>query len=236
MSRDDTLGRPPAIDVEVVDDRTEGARCDVGFLRLRRLVLRNRYADGEVSEPYAYDLVEREAMDAVAIVLSAVDPAGARICLRSALRPPLSFRSGYALPLPDSAGPVLWEVPAGLVEPDERGEDGLRACATREALEEVGLVVPPSAFAFLGPPAALSPGVMGEKLHFLHAVVDPAAAGEPTLDGSPVEEQARVVFLPLEEALAATRDGRVADVKTEVAIHRLCTALSTGPNLPGGER
>jgi len=116
---------------------------------------------------------------------------------------------------------VQWEVPAGLVEPDERGEEGLRACAARETLEEVGLAVAPSAFEALGPPVALSPGVIGEKIYFLVADVDPSQRGTPTEDGSPVEADARVRFVPLDDALAATRSGVVADVKTEVALRRL---------------
>ena len=40
-------------------------------------------------------------------------------------------------------------------------------------------------------------------------------------DGSPVEADAHVRFVPLDDALAATRAGVVADVKTEVALRRL---------------
>ena len=229
----DGLDGRPAVTVEVLEDRTAGARCDQGFLRVRRLLLRNRWADGTLSASYPYDVVERDALDAVAIVLVALaapEPGGAdssrkepRICLRSALRPPLAFRAGYALPLPEppDATPVLWEVPAGLVEPTERGEAGLRACAARETAEEVGLHVDPEDFEPLGPAACLSPGVLAEKLHYLVAQVDPAACGVPGEDGSPVEERAEIRFVPLSDALAACRDGRVADLKTETAIRRL---------------
>ena len=213
----DPLEGRPAVDVEVVDDRTADARCDEGFLTLRRLTLRHRWADGVESAAYAYDLVERAALDAVAIVLVADGP---RIALRSSIRPPLAFRSRYAVPLDDPGDPVLWEVPAGLVEPGERGEEGLRRCAARETLEEVGLRLPAGAFTALGPAAFLSPGVMAEKLHFLAARVDPARRGAPTEDGSPLEERAEVRFVPLDDALAACRDGRVADLKTEAAIRR----------------
>jgi ADP-ribose pyrophosphatase len=222
-SPEERLGPRPRVEVEVVEDHTARARCDRGFLVMRRLTLRNRYADGERSAPYRYDLVEREALDAVAIVLWARGADGLRVCLRSALRPPLAFRAGYAVPLPEPPDetPVLWEVPAGLVEPEERGEAGLRACAARETLEEVGLALAPGDFAPLGPPACLSPGVMAEKLHYWAAEVDPAARGTPLEDGTPTEERAEVRFVPLSEALAACRDGRVADLKTETAIRRL---------------
>ena len=87
--------------------------------------------------------------------------------------------------------------------------------------EEVGLDVSPDAFGPLGPAVALSPGVLGERVHFLHALVDPTRAGVPGLDGSPVEERALIRFVPLSRALEAIREGRVADVKTEVAVRRL---------------
>lgn len=196
---------------------------------MRRFVLRNVYADGHRSAEYRYDLVEREAMDAVAIVLVARDAKGSLVCLRSALRPPLAFRPGYALPVPEAEpAAVLWEIPAGLVEPHERGLEGLRACAARESLEEVGLALAPDAFGPLGPAACLSPGVIGEKIHFLFAQVDPSARGVPTEDGSPVEARAEVRFVPIGEALAAVRDGRISDLKTEVAVRRIA-ALEGAP-------
>lgn len=216
------LGPPPTIRVEVEEDHTAHSRCDEGFLRLRRLSLRNTYPDGGSSRVYRYDVVEREAMDAVGIVLWTPGPDGPRVCLRSALRPPLAFRDRYALPVDDAhLAPVLWEIPAGLVEPEERGAPGLRECASRETLEEVGLEVAPEAFAALGAPACLSPGVLAEKVHFLVARVDPDAGGEPTADGSAVEEHAEVRFVPLSEALEAVRDGRIGDLKTEVGLRRL---------------
>lgn len=221
---DDTLPPLPLIQIEVLADHSAELRGDEGFLRLRRVTLQNRRPDGTASRAYRYDLVERDAMDAVAIVLIADTLPGAelRVCLRSALRPPLAFRTGYALPLPEpERAPVVWEVPAGLVEPDERGELGLRECAARETLEETGIEVDASAFAPLGHAVVLSPGVLAEKVHFLVARVQPDAAGTPTEDGSPVESDAVICFLPLSVALAAVRDGRVADVKTEVALRRL---------------
>lgn len=221
MSERKRLDTPPEVQIVVVEDRTEGSRPDVGFLRVRRLVLANRYADGSSSAHYRYDLVERDATDAVGIVLETTREGEPWICLRSSLRPPMSFRHSYAVPVDPVCSPSLWEIPAGLVEADERGEEGLRGCASRETLEEVGLQVRPDRFALLGPGFALSPGVLGEKIFLLHAEVDPSRRGTPTLDGSPTEEAGVIRFVPLAEALEATRDGRIADVKTEVALRRL---------------
>ncbi len=208
------LGSLPEIEIEVVEDRSATARCDVGFLRMRRLSLRNRYADGTRSATYAYDLVERTAMDAVAIVLVERGAEEPRVCLRSALRPPLGFRE-------DSDRAVQWEVPAGLIEPSEPGPAGVLACAAREALEEVGAELSADAFELLGGAVTLSPGVLAERLSFAVADVDPAAFVSPTEDGTPVEERAEVRFVPLSEALDACGSGLVTDIKTELAIRRL---------------
>jgi ADP-ribose pyrophosphatase len=222
-------GERPTVKIQIVSDLSDAMRSDEGFIRVRRLVLKNEYEGGATSREYRYDCVERDAMDAVGIVLYA-DPEAPglkpRVCLRSSIRPPLALRPGYALPLPETHGdPTLFEIPAGLVEEGEEGEEGLRACACRETDEEVGLTVAPEAFAPLGPPLFLTPGLVAEKLHFLAAKVDPSAIGKASEDGSPVEERARIAFVPLDEALAACRDGRIADIKTEIGIRRLVERL-----------
>lgn len=216
------LATRPRVRIEVVGDRTATSRADEGFLRVRRVDLVNHYEDGSTSRPYAYDCAERAAMDAVAIVLHTAD---GRVCLRSSIRPPVAFRAGYALPLEGTTDPTLFEIPAGLVEKDERGDDGLRACCARETDEEVGLTVSPTSFARLGPAVYLTPGLIAEKIHLLHAQVDPREAKAPSLDGSPVEENARIEWVPLEEALAACRDGRIEDIKTELGLRRLADLL-----------
>ncbi len=217
------LDERPKIAIEIVKDETASMRSDEGFVRVRRLVLRNRYADGTASREYRYDCAERDAMDAVGIVL--VDRAG-RVCLRSSIRPPIALRPGYSLPLPEKekGDPTLFEIPAGLVEPDEKGEDGLRACCARETMEEVGIDTPPSSFTRLGVAVYLTPGLIAEQIHVFVADVDSATAVAPGMDGSPVEERAQIEWVSIEDALAACRDGRIADVKTEVAIRRLAEA------------
>jgi ADP-ribose pyrophosphatase len=212
----------PKVSIVVVADRSASAKCDEGFIRVRRLTLKNQYEGHADSSEYPYDCVERTAMDAVGIVLYARASGSLDVCLRSSIRPPLALRPGYALPIPDRSGdPTLFEIPAGLVEEGEEGEEGLKACAARETMEEVGLDVEPHRFSRLGPATYLSPGLVAEKIHLFSAEVDPATATAPTMDGSPVEERATIRFVSLDEALAACRDGRLEDIKTEVALRRL---------------
>jgi ADP-ribose pyrophosphatase len=227
----------PPVAIDVVDDRTASTPSDGGFVRVRRLVLRNRYAQAtEPSREYSYDCVERDAIDAVGIVLYARTPD--RVCVRSAIRPPVSLRPSYALPIPQpSADATLFEIPAGLVEAGESGEEGLRACAARETLEEVGLSIAADAFFRLGPGVFLSPGLCAEKLYFLAAEADPESAVAPTMDGSPVEEGAVIAWLTLDDALEACRSGTIEDAKTEVAIRRIAEHLAADEGRrtdPGG--
>jgi ADP-ribose pyrophosphatase len=227
----------PSVAIDVVEDRTSSTPSDGGFVRVRRLVLRNRYAGtSEPSRDYPYDCVERDAIDAVGIVLYARSPD--RVCVRSAIRPPVAMRASYALPIAQpSADPMVFEIPAGLVEEGEHGEEGLRACAARETAEEVGLAIAPDAFFRLGAGVFLSPGLCAEKLYFLAAEADPESATAPTLDGSPVEEGAVVKWLTIGDALEACRDGTLEDAKTEVAIRRLAEHLAADEGRstdPGG--
>lgn len=227
MSERDQLPEPPQIAIEVLGDRVaeQGA-----FLSVRQLELRNRYDDGLASAPYRYFMVERARLDAVCVVLFRRRVGDAEVLLRSQLRPPLWFRSQYEVPLlAPGTGAVQWEVPAGLVEPGERGEAGLFARARAETLEEVGFTLPLERFASLGPPTSLSPGLIAEKLHFVCAEVFDsdtrvAAAG----DGHPVEERAVSRFVPLAAALGAVDLQRLHDVKTELALFRLRERLSRG--------
>lgn len=215
-----TVRERPRVKIEIVRDETASMGSGEGFVRVRRLVLKNTYADGSTSREYRYDCAERDALDAVGIVLVTKD---GRVCLRSSIRPPLALRPGYDVPLPEkeTGDPTLFEIPAGLVEPDEKGEEGLRECSARETMEEVGLPAKAGEFERLGGPVFLTPGLIAEQIHFFVAEVDPESAVAPSMDGSPVEERAKVEWVAIAEALAACRDGRIGDVKTEIAIRRL---------------
>jgi ADP-ribose pyrophosphatase len=212
----------PGIKLSIDKDRSEHAPARA-YLTIRRLELRAQFPDGSVSEPFFYDLVERKALDAVVVAPHFRDESGARkVLLRSALRPPVVFRPRSAWPVPEreTLG-GLWEFPAGLVEPHERSEEGLRRCAARELYEETGAEIAVEAMLPLGPSVFPCPGIIGERHFFFHAEVDPTALVPPIEDGSVLERQAALVTVTLQDALALVRAGEIEDAKTELALRRL---------------
>lgn len=202
----------PDIRLEIARDRTPGASASGGFLNLRRLDLIARYPDGTSSEPFSYDTGSRHALDAVVVVAHTRKEGETMVYLRSAVRPPLALRE-----LPPFVEPGMWECVAGMIEPGEEPRDA----AVRELHEELGAKVSPDTMHELGPWAYPAPGMIGERHVFFHVEVDPSALTTPGEDGSPLERGARLIAIPLKDALAHARAGHLRDSKTELGLRRL---------------
>jgi ADP-ribose pyrophosphatase len=210
----------PSIRLELLEDQSPAA--PPGFLRLVRRRLRAHYPDGSVSAPFVYDEVDRRSIDAVVIAAHYVAKGGERrVFLRSAFRPPLYFRTTQApIEVPDNHG-GLWELPAGLIEPDEQTADGLVSAAARELSEETGFAVQNESLRPLGPSMFPSPGVIAERHFFFEVAVDPKQCGEPSLDGSALEKDGVILDVPVAAALAMCANAEIEDGKTELALRRL---------------
>ncbi len=222
--------------IEIVEDLTAQSRCDEGFLRLRRLRLRNRYEDGSASSVYPCDVLSRPGSDAVVAVLYEIDGARrVRVLLRDAPRAPVYLRHAKRFVHPDPRVYLsLLELVAGMVEEsDGAGELGLCRRAAIEAQEEAGAQVRPENFRVLGGESFASPGTGDEKLHFCAAATTLAAAsaGAGAGDGSVMEEGARLVTLELADAIEACRSGAIPDMKTEIGLLRLADQLGYLPQL-----
>lgn len=105
-----------------------------------------------------------------------------------------------------AAGGLLWEIPAGTLDPGEDPE----TCARRELLEETGVMA--------GRLQRLTsiwttPGFTDEVIHVYLA--SGLTAGTPSRER---DEFIEVVPQPLSQVLARIRDGEVRDAKTVVAI------------------
>jgi ADP-ribose pyrophosphatase len=210
------LPAPPDIRLIVARDRTPRASATGGFLNLRRVDLVARYPDGSESAPFSYDLAIRDALDAVVIAAYFSEAGVPHVYLRSAVRPPCALR-----PVAPAHDGLLWELPAGLVEP---GEDPA-ATAARELGEELGFRADAADMRQLGPWTFPAPGMIAEHHLFYAIEVDPRARAAPTEDGSPLERSAAIVAIPLSEAIDHCRTGEIRDGKSELTLRRLMETL-----------
>lgn len=187
---------------------------------LSRVTARCDYPDGTRSEPFLYDVVTRDAIDAVVVVPTFREHGVTFVILRSALRVPLSLR--------DATLGNLWELPAGLVEEGETPEEA----GARELLEEVGARVSSSSLVRLGAPVTPAPGALAEIQHFVVAEVEPSTLTAPEEDGSPLERNAALVALSLDAALRDLSAHGVVDAKTELGLLRLRDHLRATETMP----
>jgi ADP-ribose pyrophosphatase len=98
------------------------------------------------------------------------------------------------------------ELPAGTLEP---GEDP-KACAARELAEETGYRAGRLARLLVIHP---SPGILTERLVIFLA--QDLEAGPPRREAG---EEIENLLVPMDEALAMVRDGRITDSKTVAAL------------------
>jgi ADP-ribose pyrophosphatase len=222
------------VKIETVEDRTAGSRCDQGFLRLRRLRLRSHFSDGTVSREYGCDILSRQNVDAVAVVLYHRAEGKVFVHLRRNTRAAVWLRREKQdeLVRPDPrAYDEIDELVAGVLEPVDKGEDGLKRRGAAEAREEAGFDVDPSRARELGPGFFPTPGVTDEMVWLVAVEVDPASAGAAHGDGSVMEEGASVHVRELTDAIAACRRGEIPDAKTEIGLLRLADWLGWVPQL-----
>jgi ADP-ribose pyrophosphatase len=220
----------PEVTLEQLEDLSPIAGR--GFLQLSRWRLRAHYPDGSESAPFVYDAVERRCLDAVVMAAYFVRSGEPWVYLRSALRPPVRFRDPQRSPVTEAATGSLWELPAGLIEPEEAGAKGVLAAAQRELDEELGFTVSADDFRSLGPSLFSCPGVLNERHFFLSIAVDPSRRHEPSLDGSALERFGRVLALPLSHALELCRSGAIEDAKTELGLRRFAESLAPALRAP----
>lgn len=216
--------QPPAsvTEIEIVDDLSATARCDEGFLRVRRLRCRNRRADGSTSPVYRVDVVDRPRLDAVAVVVYRRGAAGLEVLTRMNLRPAAWFRRGKDMAVPGEPSYLrVEEIVAGLLEPTDKGEAGLRHRAAEEVREEAGYEVQPEEVRLLGGAFFVAPGILSEKIFPAAVDVTGREGRVPQGDGTPLEEGAELRWRSAAELLAACRRGEVPDAKTELCLMRL---------------
>ena len=141
----------------------------------------------------------------------------------AAVRPPiaLSRPEGLRDGIPSSS--VLWELPAGLIEPGEAPA----VAAARELEEELGFTVDAATMKPARADTYPAPGFIGEMHWFFHVRVDPTTRKSPGGRRLALSKTSRrSSAFPLDVALAACRSGEIRDAKTELALYRLHASLA----------
>ncbi|MBN2341578.1 MAG: hypothetical protein JXX29_21560 [Deltaproteobacteria bacterium] len=215
-------------DVAICNQEKVGEHAVNPYMSLYRLTLQNTYADGTRSVEYPYDAVLRKWLDAVAVIMLTQIDNRPHVLLRSSIRPPLLLRSRCPIPIPETQTVhTIWELPAGLLEESDQGEDGILHRAKIEILEETGYRIPVSDIRLIAGAPFVSPGVIPERLWYTVATVTDPLLREAALgDGSPVEENAVIEWVGLETALAMCEDGAIEDMKTELGIRRIASYIN----------
>jgi ADP-ribose pyrophosphatase len=215
--------QPEITAIEVIEDFTPRAKCDEGFLHVRRMRCRNRRSDGSASAEYRVDVMDRPRLDAVAVLVHRRGEGGEReVLTRKNLRPAAWFRKDKSPAIPDGRELLfIDEIVAGLLEPEDKGEVGLRARAAAEVREEAGFTVSPERIELLGAGFFVVPGILSERIY--PAAVDVTGLDQqpPSGDGSPLEEGGWTRWWRAGALLDACREGAVPDAKTELLLCRL---------------
>ena len=146
------------------------------------------HPNGHVSN---YEIIERPDASAVVALRAGADGAP-EVALVSQRRP--------------AVDKDLFEIPAGIVEPDEREHP--KRTAARELREETGFEATDIRKLAAEYP---SPGYTTEIIHLYLATGLREADGGQQLDPG---EQIRASWLPLDEAIARCRSGEITDGKT----------------------
>lgn len=207
--------------LEVIEDFSASARCDEGFLQLRRLRVRNVRSDGSHSVIYRVDVVDRPKLDAVAVLVWRRGEHGLEFLTRQNLRPAAYFRRDKQPVLPEAREWLFCEeIVAGLLEPSDSGEAALRARAAAEVHEEAGYVVTADEIVLLGQPFFVAPGIVSEKIYLAHVEVTGRVAEVPPGDGSPLEEGGRPGWRSEASLREAIASGVIQDAKTELGLWR----------------
>ena len=173
-----------------------------GLFKLDRVILRHQRLDGRLSEELTRIVFERG--DSAAVVLC--DAHRQAVLLVEQFRYPVYLR--------EQADGRLLEIVAGTIESGRSPEEVARA----EIREEAGLTVESLEYVMTFYP---SPGACSERIHLYLGYVSPVDRQGSVVRQDDEEEDIRVHWLPLAEALRLMRQGGIRDAKTVIALQHL---------------
>ncbi len=170
------------------------------FLRIQEVTFRHELFNGSMSAELTRLVLDRG--NSVAMLLCDPDKKTILLCEQ------------FRLPTYDQGPGWLLELPAGILEPDEKAEE----CARREAMEETGYSV--KALRRIAS-VYLSPGGSSEQIHIFYGEVSMA---DRTGEGGGLleeDEDIRLISMSMAEAIAKAESGEINDAKTLIGLQWL---------------
>ena len=201
----------------------------VGFLKTVSHKIDFEFENGETASMLV-DSIKRKAMDVVVIIPYYKRKDSYCVYLRSCIRPSFITRDYKNTGRPDyhENNANNWELPAGLIEPEEIGEEGIINSALRELEEEIGFLAQPYLAKKLGHRYFTCLGNMAERMYTVMVNVGRLQQHKPTEDGSALEKFANITpGIELTEALSMIDYGKIVDSKTILSLYRLHLYLMT---------
>ena len=190
-----------------------------GYLSVSGYKVHVEYDEGGSGEKLI-DAVSRNNLDAVGIVAYEREDGDAYVQLVSCIRPALLSRAYASTKRSPHCNPALqWEIPAGIVERNEVGLDGVLRTSARELREEVGFETRSSQHKMFGNGEFgsfffPSVGISGERIYMTHVDVTGMEPKKRTGDGTVLERGSVPVMVSLRVLLKAIEKGKIVDGKT----------------------
>jgi 8-oxo-dGTP pyrophosphatase MutT (NUDIX family) len=217
-----SLPRLPKHVISVSEIKDQGS----GFLKVKSGKCNMIYESGAYKDMIV-DFVHRKSYDAVGIVAFSVREGKCYVHLVSCIRPALYKEKFKGTGREIEGNPILqWEIPAGLVEEDEKGREGILTSSVRELEEEIGYKTQINNHSFLGFEYFSSVGIMGERIYLTKVNVTNSELVKPQGDGSPLEMGSKAIAVEINALKESINLGKISDSKTIIGTYMLKEYIS----------
>jgi 8-oxo-dGTP pyrophosphatase MutT (NUDIX family) len=217
-----SLPRLPKHIISVSEIKDQGS----GFLKVKSGKCNIIYEDG-IYKDMVVDFVHRKNYDAVGIVAFSIREGKCYIHLVSCIRPALYKEKFKETGREIEGNSILqWEIPAGLIEENESGREGVLISSARELEEEIGYKTEVSNHSFLGFEYFSSVGIMGERIYLTKVNVTNSKLIKPKGDGSPLEMGSKAIAVEINALKESIHLGKIMDSKTIIATYMLKDYIS----------
>jgi len=207
---------PPNIKLKVIEPAFDAKP----FIKTERNLCSLEYPGVYDKREMVIDSIIRYRPDASVIIPYTRIMGVVYVWLRSAIRPAAAIRHNEDPEFEYDGN--LWELPAGIIDEGETPQEA----AQRECEEEAGFDYPIEDFRHVATILSI-PALIAERLYFYMVQVDNSKQGNPSLDGSALEEGGELICVPLSSLLEEASSGTgIPDMKTNLGLRMLKDKLT----------